>query len=201
MAWPSAYLVSSRTRCPSSGRMQAFVMARRTAASDPGSDEDDAARATPGGGAAQHRRGADLLVAQHAEQLAEAVEALLAAGRRRPRTSSRASDARAAGRDDHLHVRSWRAAARRGRGHAPGRLSTIAAADHLVAGGAEQIGDGAAARVGRVVPRVADRQDVAAHGRRARLLCVEMSHGRDSTFCIPFARTADALRRRRSLAR
>ena len=66
-----AYRLSSRTTCPSSGRIS-FDIASRTAASDPGSEKSAARDA--GRGAAQHGGRADLVEAEHPKQLAEAVE-------------------------------------------------------------------------------------------------------------------------------
>ena len=66
----------SPTTWPSSGRIS-FVIASSTAAVEPGTREDDALPGDAGGGAAQHRGGADLLVAEHAEQLAEAGDLLV----------------------------------------------------------------------------------------------------------------------------
>ena len=60
-------------------------------APSPGSDRIDLALREAADGAAQHRRRADLLVAEHAEQLAEAVEPLLEQARRSPRRSCRAT--------------------------------------------------------------------------------------------------------------
>ena len=68
--------LSSRTTCPSSGTIKP-VIARRTAFSEPGSENTAVRADRAGAGAAQHRRRADLREAEHAEQLAEPVDALV----------------------------------------------------------------------------------------------------------------------------
>ena len=73
-----------------------------------GQRDDDAAGDEAGAGAAHHRGRADLLVAQHAEQLAEAVEPLLEQRVDRFVRAVARRDAGAAGRDDHLRRRGWR---------------------------------------------------------------------------------------------
>ena len=79
-AGTAAFRVSHWRSCcttwPSSG-MISRVIARRTASSEPGRTKIAGAPDGAGRGAAHHRGRADLLEAEHAEQLAEAVEALL----------------------------------------------------------------------------------------------------------------------------
>ncbi len=81
-----------------------------------GQREEIGAAGDPGGGAALDRRGADLLVAQPAEQLAEAGDLLLVDAVERLRGDVAAGDAGAAGRDHDVDLgiaRSRPAAARR----------------------------------------------------------------------------------------
>ena len=79
-------------------------------------------------------------------------------------------DARAAGRDDHLHVRIVQLGDHCGANLIRFVTNDLAAC-HLVSFCPEQVADGASARGGGLGPCVADRQDVAVcHGRRQRLV-------------------------------
>ena len=67
--------------------------------------EQVGAAGDPAEGARLHGRGADLLLAQHAEQLAEAFDALLQHALERLRRDVAAGDAGAAGGDHHVDLR------------------------------------------------------------------------------------------------
>ena len=97
----SSLLRSCCTRAPSSGMIRR-VIARRTAFSDPGSTKIALPRHRAGGRAAHHRRRADLLEAEHAEQLAESVQALLEQAVDGFEGAVARRDAGAAGGDDDL---------------------------------------------------------------------------------------------------
>src|SRR6185503_16168422 len=126
-------------------------------------------------GAAHDRRRADLLVAEHAEQLAEAVEPLLQQRGDRLVAAVARRDPGAAGGDDHLHVRS-REVPFDCRPHLVGIVFHDRAARHLVAGGGQHVGDRLAARVGVGRARVADRHHHAAHRRGRLRLVLSLGH-------------------------
>ena len=120
----------------------------------------------PGGDAgacaAHHGRWTDLLKAQHAEQLAEAVEPLLQQrGDDLVRAVSR-RDARAAREDDRLHAGARELALQRPPHQIRIVLQDCVAGDD-VAGGCQQVGNRAAAGVGLFRPRVADGDDETVH--------------------------------------
>ena len=164
---------SSRTTCPSSGRIS-FVIARRTAFSDPGSMKIAVPRATP----AQARESMAALpiscVAERAKELAEAVEPLLEQVRDRFVGAVARRDAGAARRDDRVDAADLPE-------HRLVHVLRIVPEDlalrHDVAGRLEQLDDRPSADVGFRRPRVADREHGAAHARHRRLPMVLYAHG------------------------
>ena len=160
------------TTCPSSGRIS-LVIARRTAFSEPGSMKITVPRATPAQARDEHRGAADLLVAERAEELAEAVEPLLEQARDRFVGAVARGDAGAAGGDDRVDAADLPE-------HRLVHVLRLVAEDLAlgddVPGGFEQLDDGPPADVGFRRARVADRQHGAAHARHGRLSMVLYAH-------------------------
>ncbi len=129
----------------------------------------------PGARAAEHGGRPDFLEAEHAEQLAEAVQPLLQQAVDCLVGRVARGDPGAAGRDHHLHVRVRQLVADRG-AHLVGLVAHDLASGHLVAAGPQQVENRAPAGVGRLGAGVADRQDVAVgHGGRLCLV-LQVSH-------------------------
>ena len=112
-----------------------------------------------GGGAAHHRGGADLLVAEHPEQLAEAVEPFLEQPRDRFVGAVARRDAGSAGRDDACDVRVRELPLDRAAHELGGSSLTIVRPVTWWPAREQQIGDRPAARVGGLRAGVADRHD------------------------------------------
>ena len=144
------------------------VIASRTACFRARQQEDGAAAADAGGRAREHGRRPDLLEAQHAEQLAEAVEPLLEEGRDRLVGGIALRDARAAGRDDHARVPARDLVAHDAPRPPPARRGPSAARRRVWPACFEQLGDRLAARLGLERARVADREDEARDAATAR---------------------------------
>ena len=142
-----AHRESSRTRCPSSGS-SSLVIAEPDGIFRSRQRDDDLSLRGAGARAAQHRGRPDLLIAQHAEELAEPVEPFLEqiADDLVGRVARR--DAGAAGRDDDLRGRLRRAAACMRRANRVGIVAHDRAPGDVVAVRLEQLRDGEAARVG-----------------------------------------------------
>src|ERR1035437_6734004 len=128
---------------------------------------DDAAGHETGARAAHHRRRSDRLVAQHPEQLAEAVEPLVQQTADGFVRAVARADAGAAGRDDGLYPGIDELPLDRAAHKIGIVLHDRASGDH-VARRAEQIRDRAAARVRLVGARIAHGDDVA-RDRRGRV--------------------------------
>ncbi len=150
-------------------------MPSRTAFSDPGSETMIFPLARTRAGAAHHGCGADFLIAQHAEELAEAFQPFFdeprydfvgGVARRNPRAS---------GRDNHLRIRGIELSLQRCFDRR-GIVANDPASGQCVAAGFEQLRDGRPARVGARLPRVADGQHVTAHGARRRRLVIDVAH-------------------------
>src|SRR5687767_4396111 len=139
-------------------------------------DDDLALRGTRAR-AGQHCRRSNLLVAQHAEELAESLETFLEQIAYDLVCRIARCDAGAACRDDDLRRRSiqllLQCRANRFR-----IVTDDRATGHLVAVGLQQFGNGDAARIVCRHPRIANRQDVTAHRRWRRGLMVEVTHDR-----------------------
>ena len=162
---------SSRTRWPSSGSRSLSGPGERVVRSR--QRHDDFPCAVPAR-AAQHRRWPDLLVAQHAEQLAESLQALVEQVADNLVCRIARGDAGAARRDNDLRRASSscccsaerRRRDRRARSRVRPRCGRSASAAPRSQGRC----------IGRGRTRVADRQHVAAdRGRRGRLV-IEMAH-------------------------
>ena len=134
---------ASRTRCASSGSTS-FSMPSRTACSDPGSAMTIVRPCKARRGAREHRGGADVLVAQHPEQLAETDQPLLQQPVHRLERAVARRDAGAAGGDDRINcgIRDERRDLRR---HVRRLVLQHRPPVHHVAGAAEQFRDRAPA--------------------------------------------------------
>ena len=136
---------SSRTRWPSSGSSSLFI-AETDGIFRPGQRHDDLSLRRSGACAAHHRRRPDLLVAEHAEQLAESLEPLFEKVADDFVGGVARRDARAACRDDDMGRRGVELLLN----CCPDRFGIVAddrAARHLVAVRLEQLGDRDAAGV------------------------------------------------------
>ena len=169
MVVESTYFDACWTRCPSSG-ITSFSMASATAAGEPGNammmQPPDEACA----GAAEHRSRADLLVTEHAKQLAESVEPFLQQRVDRFVGAVAGRDAGSAGRDDHLDAAVREVPLDRGvylRRVVPDER----AAGEDVTRGGQQVGNRAAAGVVLQRPGVADGDDEALDGIVERWPC------------------------------
>ena len=143
-----------------------------------GQRDDNAAGDEACAGARHHRRRADFLVAEHAEQLAKTVEPLLEERADRFKRAVARRDAGSSCCDDRLNAAIGQMALDR----AVHQLRIVpddrAAGDH-VAGGGQQVGDGAAAAVVVERSRVADGDDETMNGGRGIGLVLGDSHDED----------------------
>ena len=130
-------------------------------------DEDRRAPRDAGSGTTEHRRRADLGVAKHPEQFAEAVETLLKQPVDCFKCAVARRDARATRGDDRLHTRIGQAMFHRRR-HLVRFVPDDPPLRHDVPGVFEERPDRVATRVGVGGACVADRQNEAAHTRRRR---------------------------------
>src|SRR5262245_53452291 len=128
---------------------------------------DDASGDRSGDGAAHDRSRPNLLVAEHAKELAEALEPLPQHAVDRLERAIARRDAGAAGCDDDLDVRVGQLPAD-GIPQLFGVVPDERPSDDLMTGGAQELDDRTAARVCCLSARVADRDDVAADARRRR---------------------------------
>ena len=167
------------TRCPSSGNHQ-LLHGQRDGPGGARQRDDDAPPDEACAGAAQHRRRADLLVTEHAKQLAESVEPLLQQRADRFVRAVAGRDAGSAGRDDHLDAAVGEVPLDR----AVHLLRIVpderAAGDDVTRGG-QQVGNRAAAGVVLQRPRVADGDDEAPDGIWSAGLVLDDAHDEDCT--------------------